>query len=78
MLSQHGGRRNQAMPEQRPTQPVFRQLMLDMGDDADQLPPPGWRGWKTTSTSTPKAAPQAETGDGKPKPRKPRRTNLAR
>jgi len=25
------------MPEQRPPQPVFRQLMLDMDDTADQL-----------------------------------------
>ena len=27
------------MPRKRPPKPVFRQLMLDMGDDADQIGP---------------------------------------
>jgi hypothetical protein len=46
-------------------------------DDAGQIPPPGWRGWRTTITSTPQTPPQAEIGDAKPKQTKPRRKKPA-
>ena len=64
------------MPGQRPPKPVFRQLMLDMGDVDDQIVPRGWRGWPTKITTTPEAPPQADTG-GKPKQMKPARQKLA-
>lgn len=46
-------------------------------DEAGQIPPPGWRGWKTTVTTKQKAPLQADTGDGKSKPTKPRRKKPA-
>lgn len=65
------------MPGQRPPKPAFRQLMLALPDMPDQIVPLGWRGWRATITSTSKAPPKADIGEGKPKPRTPRRKKPA-